>query len=198
MTGVRITIDDDGVNAVLARVERAGVDTQPLMEEIAAAMLLSTQRRFETQTDPDGTPWQRLQPRTAARRVNRKGIRRGFDNILRVSNRLYSSITGEASANQAAVGTNVVYGAAHQFGAQISKPGRAATVIHEVHGRKGEKRLGRFSRRDRHRAIERDVTIGAHTVTIPARPWLGFSREDRDEIRAIVQDFYEAAAGATA
>ena len=195
MTGVQITINDDEVNAMLARVEKAGADTQPLMAEIAGAMLLSTQRRFETQTGPDGTPWQRLSPRTAARRLNRKGTRRGFDNILRVSNRLYDSIVGEASATEAAVGSNVTYAAAHQLGAEIEKPERQATVIHEIRGRRGEERLGRFARRNRKRAIERDVTIGAHTVTIPARPYLGFSKQDREEIRAIAVEHFEAAAG---
>ena len=193
MTGVTITIDDAEINAMLARVEKAGADTQPLMEEIAGAMLLSTQARFETQTGPDGTPWQRLSPRTAARRLNRKGIRRGFDNILRVSNRLYDSIVGEASATQAAVGSNVTYAAAHQFGAEIEKPERAATVIHEIRGRRGEERLGRFAKRNRKRAIERNVTIGAHTITIPARPYLGFSKEDREEIAAIAAKHFEAA-----
>ena len=195
MTGVRITIDDAEVNAMLARVEKAGVDTQPLMAEIAGAMLLSTQRRFETQTGPDGTPWRRLSPRTAARRLNRKGTRRGFDNILRVSNRLYDSVVGEASATEAAVGTNVIYAAIHQKGGAIDKPERSATVIHAVKGRKGEERLGRFAKRGAKRAIERDVTIGAHTITIPARPYLGFSEEDREEIRMIAEDFFEAAAG---
>ena len=194
MTGVQITIDDTEVNAMLARVGKAGVDTQPLMEEIAGAMLLSTQRRFETQTGPDGAPWQRLSPRTAARRLNRKGTRRGFANILRVSNRLYDSITGEASATEAAVGSNVTYAAAHQFGAEIEKPERQATVIHEIKGRKGEERLGRFAKRNRKRAIERNVTIGAHTTTIPARPYLGFSKEDREEIRAIAEAYFEEAA----
>ena len=189
MTGVQITIDDTEVNAMLARVGKAGVDTQPLMEEIAGAMLLSTQRRFETQTGPDGAPWQRLSPRTAARRLNRKGTRRGFANILRVSNRLYDSITGEASAKEAAVGSNVVYAAAHQLGAEIEKPERQATVrLRKVKGRT------RFASKTHKRKREMDVTIGAHTVTIPARPWLGFSKEDREEIRAIAEAYFEEAA----
>ena len=194
MTGVQITIDDAEVNAMLARVEKAGADTQPLMAEIAGAMLVSTQRRFETALDrPRRHPWQRLNPRTAARRVNRKGTRRGFDNILRVSNRLYDSIVGEASATEAAVGSNVTYAAAHQLGAEIEKPERQATVqLRKVKGRT------RFASKTHKRKREMDVTIGAHTITIPARPYLGFSKEDREEIAAISPasiEHFEAAAG---
>lgn len=188
MAGVRITIDDEAVNAALSRIEAAGRDTRPLMEAITGAMLFSVQRRFETETDPDGTPWAPLRPRTAARRI--RGRPRGTEHMLRVTNRLYSSITGEATDTQSTVGTNLAYAAAHQAGATIRRPARSATVrLRKVGGRT------RFARRSHKRARDVDVTIGAHTIVIPARPYLGFSEDDRAEIGAIIEEHFGEAAG---
>ena len=53
----------------------------------------------------------------------------------------------------------------------------------------------RFVRRGTKGAEERTVQVGAHSVTIPARPYLGLSDEDRQEIGLIVADHLRGEAG---
>ncbi len=192
MTGVRIEITDNEIQNGLARVAKAGKDTRPLMESIAGYMLFSTQRRFETETGPDGKKWLPLSPRTANKRIGNK--RRGTENILRVTNRLFSSITGEATASQAVVGTNVVYAAIHQQGGTINVPARQRKIRLRRVGRRSLFARTRGSRAHK-RFREVDATIPAHTITIPARPYLGFSDTDRREIGEITSDYLGSAAG---
>lgn len=189
MDGAQIIISDTEVNAGIDRVAAAGGDTGGLMEAIAGYMLFSVQRRFETETGPDGKAWTPLSPRTVSKRVSGKR-RRGSQNILRVKNRLYSSITGEAEATEARVGTNLIYAAIHQTGGTIDKPARNSSVrLRKVKGRT------RFAKKAHKRARDVDVTIKAHTITIPARPYLGFSEADKTELLKITEDYLREASG---
>jgi phage gpG-like protein len=109
--GIQLRVVDEAVMATLDRIERLATNPAAIMSAIATFLVSRTQRHFQTETGPDGK-WQPLSPRTAARRIGRR--QRGTAHILRDTNRLYSSITGEASDTEASVGTNVLY-AAIQF-----------------------------------------------------------------------------------
>lgn len=93
--------------------------------------------------------------------------------MLRESGRLMGSLSRQVRGRQLRVGTNVVYAAIHQFGGTI----RA----------KGGGRLAFFLGG----ALQRPTQ-----VTIPARPFLGISAEDRQEIVEIFRDFALRATGA--
>lgn len=92
--------------------------------------------------------------------------------MLRESGRLMGSLSRQVRGRQLRFGTNVVYAAIHQFGGTI----RA----------KGGGRLAFFLGGGLQRPS---------SVTIPARPFLGISAEDREEIIAIFTDFADRAAG---
>lgn len=192
MTGIRetITIEDKEINAALTRVEEAGGDTSALMRDVAAAMLFSVQRRFETESGPDGSKWPAHSPRTAKVRANRKtrGNAPVTPKLLRDSNRLYKSISEESSETEAVVGTNVVYGGIHQKGGTVTQyPQSRQVKFRKV----GNKTL--FAKRAHKRAETKPVTYGQRTIVIPARPYLGFSQDDRETIRRIAGDHYTAA-----
>ncbi|WP_289034398.1 phage virion morphogenesis protein [uncultured Roseibium sp.] len=190
MTGVRsnLTIEDERVNAALTRVADAGGDTSTLMAEISGAMLFSVQRRFETESAPDGTPWARHAPRTAKARLKRSRKNAPVTpKILRDSNRLYSSIISEASSDEAAVGTNLVYAAIHQEGGTVTQYPQSRMVRFRKVGRQT-----RFAKKAHKRAYDRPVTYGERTIVIPARPYLGFSDSDQTEILAIAEAHFEA------
>lgn len=111
---ITITVDDAEVQAALAEASRRAADLTPLMDRIGAALVSSTQRRFEAQAGPDGVPWRRSLRATA-----------GLGQTLLDSGRLRQSITHRAERDQVDVGTNVLYAAVHQFGATIrAKTGR--------------------------------------------------------------------------
>lgn len=109
MAGVRMVLT--GSEAALAKLGAAiGRTDRPrdLFDEIGAAMVVSTQNRFETETDPDGDPWA-------------KSLRALLDGgrTLTDTAHLVSSLTHEASDTQVAWGTNVPYAVTHQTGMTI-------------------------------------------------------------------------------
>ncbi len=169
-TSVQITVDDAEVKAALDALAQRAQDLRPAFEEIGSALLLSTQRRFERETGPDGQRWKVLAPATIlarlggskaftkAGRIRKPALRRAAAlTILRDTGRLYRSLTYRARARDLQVGTNVIYARIHQFG---GKAGR---------GRK---------------------------VTIPARPYLGVDDSDRAEIVTVLREHLMGGAGA--
>lgn len=81
---------------------------------------------------------------------------------------LKNFITHKASADTLEVGTAVKYAAIHQFGGDI-KPKKAKELYFMVGGH----------------------LVKTKKVTIPARPFLGFTDGDREEFNAIVQDHWQ-------
>lgn len=178
--GIQLRLVDRDVLETLDRIERLAEKPAPIMSAIAGYMVTAVQHHFETETGPDGK-WQPLAPRTAARRIGRR--QRGTANILRVSNRLYSSITGESSDTEAAVGSNLGYAAAQFLGATIKMPAREQ----DIHlGRTNRGR--RFVKASAKRKETRRVQVGEHVITIPARQALYLNDDDRAEIVSIVED----------
>lgn len=192
MAGIRdtITIEDAEVNAALTRVEQAGGDTSALMRDVAAAMLFSVQRRFEQETAPDGSKWAPHAPRTAKARASRKtrGNAPVTPKLLRDTNRLYKSITAESGSSDAAVGTNLDYAAIHQTGGTITQYPQSRQVKFRKVGNQT-----RFAKKAHKRAFTKPVTYGQRTIVIPARPYLGFSQDDRETIQRIAGEHYDAA-----
>ncbi|MEI9410712.1 phage virion morphogenesis protein [Mesorhizobium salmacidum] len=184
--GIQLRVVDEQVLATLDRIERVATAPRTIMEAIAAYLVPAVQRHFETETGPDGK-WPRLSPRTAAKRIGRS--QRGYGHMLRVKNRLYSSITGEATDNTAAVGTNVAYAAAQFLGATIQMPAREQD-IHLGKTNRGR----RFVKASAKRKETMRVTIGAHTITIPARQALYLNDADRAEILHVAEDAFRAEA----
>lgn len=166
MSGVAIsvTISDDAVRRAFARLSGMMDNTTPVMSAIGTELVASTTLRFVTQTDPEGAAWTALHPEYAKGKRNAR--------ILTESGRLRDSITKVASADEVRVGTNVIYGAIHQFGGTI-QPKSASHLFFRMGGN----------------------LIVADKVTLPARPYLGISADDETAIAEIVFDFIERFAG---
>ncbi|SIR43185.1 phage virion morphogenesis (putative tail completion) protein [Rhizobium sp. RU35A] len=183
MTGASLEIRDE-LDPALNRLVVNSQNSAEIMDAIAGHLLFSTQRRFETETAPDGQQWKQLSPRTAA--VRRGRSKRGFNHILRDRLRLYESLQTSSDATSAVVGTNVVYAAIHQFGGPIEKTARTATIYQNYNAK-----TDTFDQRFRSKArsnFARDVTIKAHVIDMPARPYLGFNDDDRAAIAEIIAD----------
>jgi phage virion morphogenesis protein len=193
MAGIGIIVDAAEARAGIESILRAVERPRGLMDALGGYFVFSTQRRFETETAPDGSAWPRLSPRTANKRIGRKG-RRGYEHILRLSGRLYQSITYEAADDSVEWGTNVVYGRIQQLGGTIDMPERQGTVTLKRVKRKGGVR-SRFARVGTNGAESQSVRIGAHRITIPARPYLGLSSVDQQRISEIAADYLRREAG---
>ena len=180
MAGTRLIIDQaelDRQNAFMA--EQAARDPSGLMPRLGEYLQASTEKRFKTQTAPDGTPWAPLKQRYARRKRYNK------DTVLTLRGYLRSYIHYQVmGADAVEVGSNQKYAAIHQFGGEIDKPERQAAVRYRsVAGRV------LFAGKKHKRATERAVTIPVHFVKIPARPFLGLSAEDDREISRIIRDW---------
>lgn len=183
MPGAALIIDDELtpiISAIGVAVEHPGA----LTAEMAAYLLFSTQRRFQRQVSPEGQKWAPLARRTAMAKI--RGRRRGTSNILRVTTMLYGSLVEASNDRSAEVGTNVEYAAIHQFGGEITQYARSQRASF-----KKIRNRYRFAKRGTKGSVERNITIGEHSVKIPARPYLGFNEQDRAELIAIGEEWME-------
>lgn len=165
MQGVSITIDARDVDRLLARLAAAGREpTDELMAGLAAAGASTTHQRIEQGgPDPDGRPWPE---------VRRPGI------PLNVSGHLKDSIADAHTRTTARWGTNLVYGATHQFGRTIEdlRPRQRQALAFVPAG-------------GRRRVVRRRVA----RIEIPARPYLGFGAEERELAEAVIRRWLERA-----
>ena len=189
MSGITLTIDDAEASRQLNRLVAAAENTEDVLHAIGAAMVQATKRRFDKETGPEGKKWARLSPRTAAQRVTKSG-RRGDGHILVRKHFLYDSIVYETTSNRAVViGTNMRYAAIHQFGGSVQMPERHQEI--NLSTGKGRKRFVQ-AKVARKRTLR--VKIGAHTINIPARPYLGIDDADIAEITHLVEEHFREAA----
>ena len=181
MAGVSIQVElsaaeaRDRLSELLARME----NPSGFYKAVGERILSSTSGRFEAESDPDGKPWAPLAPRTIKQRQKRGQLPL---TILRSNSKgkagssLAGSINYIATADEVRVGSPVEYAAIHQLGGTIEKKEGTRYMA----GR-------RFAKRD----VEggKDVTIKAHTITIPARAFIGISADDEEGIFEDAEDW---------
>ena len=177
-THIKATVNDAQARAMLARLGEPG--TQDLMPRLGEYLQASTQKRFKSQTAPDGTAWAPLQPRYARRKKYAK------DKVLTLRGYLRSGIRYQVTgAAEVEVGSNTKYAAIHQLGGSIDQNAQSRKMRY----RSVAGRVLFAGRKHKRGVTERWVTRGAYQVNIPARPFLGISTEDDKEIRSIILDW---------
>jgi len=164
MAGARldIVVDEGQLGRQLQQlIDRAG-DLRDALGEIGEIVTASTQARFGQGVDPSGSPWAPLAASTLAQK---KG-----PGTLRESLHLQGSIRYQVEGEAVRIGTDVPYAAAHQFGtpARVIRPrnGKALAWPGAAHPVKQVNHPG-----------------------LPARPFLGLSTEDEDDILAMLADY---------
>lgn len=91
---------------------------------------------------------------------------KGNAEILTDTSRLVDSITSFATGSSAVVGTNTIYAPTHQFGATI-------TPKNGTHLKFGNN----------------DTFVSLQQSTIPARPFLGISQQDEEDIIDLIHQY---------
>jgi phage virion morphogenesis protein len=168
MTGVVITVDDADVRARLGALQAAGGDLAPVLDDIGAQLAQHVLLRFEAGTGPGGTPW----------KPSARALAEGGQTLLD-SGRLRDSITHRVGGDTVEIGSDVVYAAIHQFGGTI-RAKTAKGLAFTLPWLKTKTDDGR-------RVVQ--------SVTIPARPYLGFDDDDRAAVLGIVADHLARIAG---
>ena len=116
-----LTFDDPRVIAYLERLAASGFLNKTVFNAIGEDMLLSTDARFDSQTDPDGRPWEPLN----AKYAEWKRAFHGHDRILKLRGYLRDTLRYQATDVSVAIGSNRVYSAIHQFGGQAGREHKA-------------------------------------------------------------------------
>lgn len=162
MPGTSIRLDGD-VSALLRRMRAySELDRKNLNAALAETARESTLERFRQSKGPDGKRW-----KTSIRAAAVGG------KTLIDTAQLRNSIKSYSDEKGFAVGTNVKHGATHQF------------------GEKGRTIRAKTSRGLRFQVGGRWITKKQVKVKIPARPFLGLSEADMQEIKATVEEFIE-------
>lgn len=179
-----VKVKQVGLDAIESRIERAmrnGRDMSPLMRDISDIMMRSTEANFAAQGRP---AWQDLAPATKRAR-KRTGHWPG--QILQVTGQLSASVHDFFTATTAGVGTNKVYALIQQLGGTVEHAARQHTLYFRADENTGE--IGnRFVKRKRSN-FSQEVTIAAHKVEIPARPFLQMTEVELRQIEAAAAAF---------
>ena len=147
--------------AMLRRIRSfSEIDRRSINAALAQGVRESTLERFRQSKGPDGRRW----------KSSKRAILEGGKTLVKTG-QLRNSIHTRSDASGFAVGTNAKHAATHQFG----EPGR---II-----RARRKKVLRFQYNGKW------VSKKQVRVKIPARPFLGLSDEDMQEMKATVEDF---------
>ncbi len=136
---IEIKIDDDELNNLLNKLSSKAVNAAPLMKNIAGILEYSVEENFEEEGRPK---WDKLSSATIKQR-SKKGYWPG--KILQMQGELATSITSSYDSNSAAVGTNKVYAAIHQFGGSAGRTKKVRIPVRPFL-RLGDEEIGEIKR----------------------------------------------------
>jgi len=190
--GVQLSVTPDGLgglDAVLARMQLLGQRPRPIWAAIGNYGENSTRLRFRNQVGPDGQKW-----KPSAR------AQAGGGQTLVLTARLLRSISHQVRNDGTEWGTNVVYAAIHQFGGEIKRAAFSswARLRTDASGtllrQKDHSHLAVFAKATHKRVKVVRYTVDAHTIKMPARPYLGVNEADGREMLALATEAVDAAA----
>jgi len=131
-----------------------------LLESVGALVESQTRRRIQEEKEgPMGQAWPEWNELYAL-------DRHGNQSLLEGSGALVDSIQSLVTGDQVEVGTNLIYAGVHQDGATI-KPVKAKKLRFQMGGE----------------------SFAVDSVTIPARPFVGVSSDNLDELKELLNDW---------
>lgn len=148
----------------LDRIALIGRNPARILDQVGEQMLKSTKERFHNQAGPDGSPWAPVHPDYAATKPDSR--------ILFRTGELFGGLEKFVDGNRLVWGSQLPYAKAHQFG---------ATIIPRTDGVKAL----RFWIGGKQFDVKK--------VVIPARPYLGFTAEDRQTVLEELHEFLDRA-----
>jgi len=107
---VEVTVGTDDVQRALRELGERGQNLRPVLGDLGEYLLQSHATRFRRQVDPEGNPWRPLSLNYRATKP------RNRDKILTLDGHLRRSLRYQVRGSELLFGTNLVYGAVHQFG----------------------------------------------------------------------------------
>ena len=163
MASAEFTFDLKELNSLAKLLEQAKLSSSErmqLLENIGTKVEYQTHERFDDQRDSKGNAWKALAQKTRDYYAS-NGM--GHGRLLEQSGGLRDSIESQADDWSVLVGATKMYAAIHQFGGEIRPKTKAALYVPGY---------GMLQK-----------------VTIPARPYLGISTSNADDIGKIALAF---------
>lgn len=157
-------------------------DHGALFEEIGALVESQTRRRITDEKEsPLGVPWAPWSKSYAKAQKKRigDGDTGGAPSLLEREGLLLASMSYQAAGDQVTVGSNREYAATHQFGDY-----RLVTV------REFKRTIYHHFGEPYPAGIEQTVARHHALRNIPARPFLGLSYDNEDEIEDLARDYF--------
>lgn len=176
----KVGLNDEGARATLQGLVQRMDNPRGFYQNVGELLLNSSKDNFDREADPDGIPWKRLMPKTIKRREE-KGLTP--IRILRARGRLVGSLNIAAGDNEVRIGSPMKYAAIHQLGGVIKKKERISTIF-QHYDAKADVIDQKFRKKSKSN-FARDVTVKEHDIDMPARRYLGVSKEAQDEIIVI-------------
>ena len=178
MAGATLEFDNGkALTAIQAAADAMG-NPEPMLRDMGEYLLIAHDARFAGQSAPDGTPWPALSPRYQRRK------RKNADKILMLDGYLKNLLRYQVDGGELLFGSDRPYAAIQHFGGEIQIAARSQQAYFQ-RGRDGE--VGNRFVAKRRSNFAQWVTMGPYTIRIPARPFLGTSEQDDDELLAIAQ-----------
>lgn len=111
---IKIELDDKEVIKAIRKLEQRAGHMKPALDSIGGAIKTRIQMGFSSSTSPEGIPWKKLKHRPGKPLMDTRVLR--------------NSITFNATDDQVEIGTNIEYGAIHQYG----KKGKKRTFARRI------------------------------------------------------------------
>lgn len=166
-----------------------GQGYERLKRTLLGTLMAQKDKLFEQSRDPDGNAWQKLSSGAASRKTKKNRLTDAQISKLKEKNKNFETHkilvdTGalknslaenrapgsqqSTTGNEVVLGTNIPYASIQNYGGQVQIP-----LIKNGFG------LG--------------IEIPAHTVTIPARPFIGFGADDDKEVTETIEGYLKRA-----
>lgn len=162
-----IEIHDQAVRAALTALAQRVRNPGPLLADIGEDIVQRAKGRFDSSTGPDGSRWKA------------KKVADGRKTLVGDSGDLRRQIVRGVAGSTLTVSATTPYSAIHQFGGSIKRKAGQTTVRHRTNA-KGELLRSAimggkgliFAKASHKRALQRTFAVGAHSITLPPRPYL--------------------------
>ncbi|WP_215762848.1 phage virion morphogenesis protein [Acetobacter sp. P1H12_c] len=161
MGGVSVLGSTQQIRDALGRIADIGRDPSSVLNALGAGIVRHTEQRMNAGVDPRGVRWDSYAPLNPYYASSKKGPR-----ILIASRQLQQSLIWRSQGNVLVWGSNKIYSRIHQLGG-IIQPKNKRWLSFEMGGRLWH----------------------LDNVEIPARPYLGFTDQDRTFLIEELEDY---------
>lgn len=199
---IKIEINDREVRQAMNRLIAAGGNLKPALAEIGEQLVRSTKLRFESQTDPDGNRWAPNKESTLLAYLDNKAGKNTTRKDEKFKNKFYNQKRDKGKLNakgaRALIAKKVLAGGSNNLADQFNRADGSncrvsnstvevgSTMAYAAVQQFGAKQ-GAFGKNKKGRPIP--------WGDIPARPFLGLSAKDKQDVLAILNEHLAKAMG---